>query len=108
MYFTAHGRAIPCCIAPFSMRGYDSFTLGNATQQSLREIWNGERYQDFRRALLSPEPPKACAKLRPAMEPVAKRPTVVRGREYRSSFPHWNEEGTDRRCRARHSSRHRR
>jgi MoaA/NifB/PqqE/SkfB family radical SAM enzyme len=61
MYFTAHGRAIPCCIAPFSMRGYDSFTLGNATQQSLREIWNGERYQDFRRALLSPEPPKACA-----------------------------------------------
>ena len=61
MYFTAHGRAIPCCVAPFSMRGYDSFTLGNATQQSLREIWNGPRYQDFRRALLSPEPPKACA-----------------------------------------------
>lgn len=61
MYFTAHGRAIPCCIAPFSMRGYDSFTLGNATQQSLREIWNGEGYQDFRRALLSSEPPKACA-----------------------------------------------
>ena len=41
MYFTAHGRAIPCCIAPFSMRGYDSFTFGDATQQSLREIWNG-------------------------------------------------------------------
>jgi MoaA/NifB/PqqE/SkfB family radical SAM enzyme len=61
MYFTAHGRAIPCCIAPFSMRGYDSFTLGNATQQSLREIWNGERYQDFRRALLSDKPPTACA-----------------------------------------------
>ena len=61
MYFTAHGRAIPCCIAPFSMRGYDSFTLGDATQQSLREIWNGERYQAFRLALLSPAPPKACA-----------------------------------------------
>jgi radical SAM protein with 4Fe4S-binding SPASM domain len=61
MYFTAHGRAIPCCVAPFSMRGYDSFTLGNATQQSLREIWNGPRYQEFRRALLSPQPPKACA-----------------------------------------------
>src|SRR5262249_45379965 len=38
MYFTAHGRAIPCCIAPFSLRGYDSFSLGDATQQSLREI----------------------------------------------------------------------
>jgi MoaA/NifB/PqqE/SkfB family radical SAM enzyme len=61
MYFTAHGRAIPCCIAPFSLRGYDSFTLGDATQQSLRDIWNGPRYQDFRRALLSDAPPRTCA-----------------------------------------------
>ena len=61
MYFTAHGKALPCCIAPFSMRGYGSFTLGDATQQSLREIWNGARYQEFRRALLSEQPPAACA-----------------------------------------------
>jgi MoaA/NifB/PqqE/SkfB family radical SAM enzyme len=61
MYFTAHGRAIPCCIAPFSMRGYDNFTLGDATQESLRQIWNGARYQEFRRALLSDTPPTACA-----------------------------------------------
>jgi MoaA/NifB/PqqE/SkfB family radical SAM enzyme len=61
MYFTAHGRAIPCCIAPFSMRGYDGFTLGDATQQNLREIWNGPRYQEFRAALLSETPPPACA-----------------------------------------------
>ena len=61
MYFTAHGRAIPCCIAPFSMRGYDSFTLGDATQQGLRDIWNGPRYQEFRSALLSDAPPRACA-----------------------------------------------
>ena len=61
MYFTAHGRALPCCIAPFSMRGYDSFTLGNAAQQTLREIWNGEKYQEFRRALLSERPHPACA-----------------------------------------------
>lgn len=61
MYVTAHGRAIPCCIAPFSMRGYDSFTLGDATQQTLREIWNSESYQEFRRALLSDYPPKSCA-----------------------------------------------
>ena len=53
--------AIPCCIAPFSMRGYDSFTLGDATQESLRQIWNGPRYQEFRRALLSDAPPPACA-----------------------------------------------
>src|ERR1700723_3037708 len=61
MYITANGQALPCCIAPFSMRGYDSFTLGNATQQTMREIWNGEKYQEFRRALLSPEPPPACS-----------------------------------------------
>jgi MoaA/NifB/PqqE/SkfB family radical SAM enzyme len=61
MYFTAHGRAIPCCIAPFSMRGYESFTLGDASQESLREIWNGPGYQAFRESLLSDAPPAACA-----------------------------------------------
>jgi MoaA/NifB/PqqE/SkfB family radical SAM enzyme len=61
MYFTAHGRALPCCIAPFSLRGYDSFTLGDATQQTLREIWNGPQYQNFRRALLSENPNSTCA-----------------------------------------------
>ena len=60
MYFTAHGRALPCCIAPFSARGYDSYTLGDATQQTLREIWNGPAYQDFRADLLGDTPPKPC------------------------------------------------
>ena len=60
MYFTAHGRALPCCIAPFAARGYDSYTLGDATQATLREIWNGARYQDFRTALLSDHPPESC------------------------------------------------
>jgi MoaA/NifB/PqqE/SkfB family radical SAM enzyme len=60
MYFTAHGRALPCCIAPFSARGYENYTLGDATQQSLREIWNSPAYQDFRTSLLSAAPPKPC------------------------------------------------
>src|ERR671926_1840725 len=60
MYFTANGRALPCCIAPFSQRGYENYTLGDATQESLRAIWNGERYRDFRTALLSGAPPQAC------------------------------------------------
>jgi MoaA/NifB/PqqE/SkfB family radical SAM enzyme len=60
MYFTAHGRALPCCIAPFSARGYETYTLGDATQQTLREIWNGSAYQDFRNALLGDTPPKPC------------------------------------------------
>jgi radical SAM protein with 4Fe4S-binding SPASM domain len=61
MYITANGRVLPCCIAPFSMKGYGSFTLGNATQSSLREIWNGPEYQRFREGLLTSAPPPACA-----------------------------------------------
>ena len=61
MYFTANGRALPCCIAPFSLRGYENYTLGDATQQTLQEIWNGARYRAFREGLLSDHPPAACA-----------------------------------------------
>ncbi len=60
MYFTAHGRALPCCIAPFSARGYENYTLGNATQQDLLEIWNSPAYQDFRTDLVGQSPPKPC------------------------------------------------
>ena len=61
MYFTANGRALPCCIAPFSQRGYENYTLGDATQQTLQEIWNGAAYTSFREALLSDKPPGTCA-----------------------------------------------
>jgi MoaA/NifB/PqqE/SkfB family radical SAM enzyme len=61
MYFTANGRALPCCIAPFSQHGYKNYTLGDATQETLREIWNGSAYREFRRALLSDRPSAACA-----------------------------------------------
>lgn len=61
MYITANGRVLPCCIAPFSMKGYSSFTLGDATQSSLRDIWNGVDYQHFREGLLTSAPPPACS-----------------------------------------------
>lgn len=61
MYFTANGRALPCCIAPFSQHGYENYTLGNATQETIREIWNGPAYQAFRASLHSDKPPSACA-----------------------------------------------
>jgi len=60
MYFTAHGTALPCCIAPFSSRGYANYTLGDASQQDLREIWNSPAYRDFREGLLGDTPPKPC------------------------------------------------
>ena len=61
MYFTANGRALPCCIAPFSQRGYENYTLGDATQEALRAIWNGPAYQKFRAALHSDQPANCCA-----------------------------------------------
>lgn len=61
MYFTANGRALPCCIAPFSQHGYEHYTLGDATQETLREIWNGPAYRNFRAALLTDRPPPSCA-----------------------------------------------
>jgi MoaA/NifB/PqqE/SkfB family radical SAM enzyme len=61
MYITANGRVLPCCIAPFSMKGYGSFTLGDATQETLREIWNGAEYQRLREGLLTSAPPPACS-----------------------------------------------
>jgi len=61
MYITANGRVLPCCIAPFSMKGYGAFTLGDATQARLKEVWNGSEYQRFREGLLTSAPPPACA-----------------------------------------------
>jgi radical SAM protein with 4Fe4S-binding SPASM domain len=61
MYVTANGRALPCCIAPFSQSGYGNYTLGDVTQQTLREIWNSPAYREFRTALQSDAPPKCCA-----------------------------------------------
>jgi MoaA/NifB/PqqE/SkfB family radical SAM enzyme len=61
MYITANGRALPCCIAPFAQHGYENYTLGDATQTTLAEIWNGHAYRDFRKNLLSSSPPAACA-----------------------------------------------
>jgi MoaA/NifB/PqqE/SkfB family radical SAM enzyme len=63
MYITANGRVLPCCIAPFSMRGYSSFTLGDATQSTLREIWNGTKYQSFRAGLLTSSPHSAVCRI---------------------------------------------
>jgi radical SAM protein with 4Fe4S-binding SPASM domain len=61
MYFTANGRVLPCCIAPFSQQGYQNYTLGDATRQTLQDIWNSQAYRDFRAALQSDAPPKCCA-----------------------------------------------
>ena len=59
-YLTAHGTVLPCCIAPFAHQDFPGMILGNLREQSLDEIWRGERYEEFRRRLLSDEPHPCC------------------------------------------------
>jgi MoaA/NifB/PqqE/SkfB family radical SAM enzyme len=60
MYISARGSSFPCCIAPFSTKKLGSLSLGNAFNQNLADIWNGQKYQEFRRRLLSADPPECC------------------------------------------------
>lgn len=61
MYVTANGNVLPCCIAPFTSTPYRDIVLGDLNRQSVMEVWEGERYQSWRRAMLDGEPPAACA-----------------------------------------------
>ena len=61
MYFTANGRALPCCIAPFSQHGYDNYTLGHAGQQSCRTSGTGPRIGTFGRRCFRISRPRASA-----------------------------------------------
>ncbi len=56
MYITANGTALPCCIAPFAASDYRSIILGNVLENPLAAVWNGERYQELRTAVLSEAP----------------------------------------------------
>jgi MoaA/NifB/PqqE/SkfB family radical SAM enzyme len=59
-YITANGNALPCCVAPFSDAPYDSIVLGNVLREGVDAVWSGQRYQQFRERLYSPDPPPSC------------------------------------------------
>lgn len=60
-YVTATGNVLPCCLSPFTAAaGIESCILGNAFEEPLSAIWNGPRYQAFRKAFLSESPPSCC------------------------------------------------
>jgi MoaA/NifB/PqqE/SkfB family radical SAM enzyme len=61
MYVTANGSVLPCCIAPFTATPYRDIILGDLNQQPVMEVWEGDRYRRWRRAMLDGEPPEACA-----------------------------------------------
>ncbi len=60
-YITANGNALPCCISPFATTNYESLKLGNILEQPFDQVWNDERYQQWRTQLLSNAPHPACA-----------------------------------------------
>ncbi|MFN8559201.1 MAG: radical SAM/SPASM domain-containing protein [Dehalococcoidia bacterium] len=59
-YVTVNGNALPCCIAPFTDAPYARAVMGNLGRQTLAEVWNGERYQQWRATMLDGAPPPAC------------------------------------------------
>ena len=60
MYITASGNVLPCCISPFSISDYDSIILGNIFDNSLAEIWSGDKYRAFRKKRETKNPPTCC------------------------------------------------
>jgi MoaA/NifB/PqqE/SkfB family radical SAM enzyme len=60
-YITAAGDVLPCCIAPFVVRDLASLRMGNLFEEEFRRIWTGSKYREFRRRLLSDDPPESCA-----------------------------------------------
>jgi radical SAM protein with 4Fe4S-binding SPASM domain len=55
-YVTHEGKVQPCCM----IMGSDRAVLGDVSQDDPVDIWRGERYQEFRRQLLSDAPPEVC------------------------------------------------
>jgi MoaA/NifB/PqqE/SkfB family radical SAM enzyme len=64
-YITSSGNVLSCCFAPFGHRSrreyHEERVLGNVFQQPIEEIWQGERYEAFRRAFESDHPARHCS-----------------------------------------------
>jgi radical SAM protein with 4Fe4S-binding SPASM domain len=56
VYVTSAGAVQPCCM----VMGDDRAALGDLGEQSFPEIWDGPGYREFRRRLMSDDPPAVC------------------------------------------------
>jgi radical SAM protein with 4Fe4S-binding SPASM domain len=56
-YITHDGKVLPCCM----VMGPERATLGDLRRDDFPTIWRGEAYVEFRRALLSTQPPEVCS-----------------------------------------------
>jgi MoaA/NifB/PqqE/SkfB family radical SAM enzyme len=64
-YITSSGNVLSCCFAPFGHRSAREYqeerVLGNIFQEPIAAIWQGERYEAFRRAFESDTPARHCS-----------------------------------------------
>ncbi len=62
-YIASNGDVIPCCFIPqmADARMNEENVMGNIKQESLKEIWNGKKYREFRKKIKTKSPPKACS-----------------------------------------------
>ncbi len=54
MKVSPDGRVYPCCVAP------DELVMGSVHDSSIEEIWNGEKFRNFRRRMFAQDYPDAC------------------------------------------------
>src|SRR5581483_2187100 len=52
-YVTHDGKVLPCCM----VMGSDRAVLGNLNEASFIEIWEDQPFREFRRGLISGDPP---------------------------------------------------
>jgi radical SAM protein with 4Fe4S-binding SPASM domain len=55
-YISYDGIAMPCCMVATP----DRANFGSVTDRRFADVWNSERYEEFRRALASGTPPEIC------------------------------------------------
>lgn len=55
-YVTHDANMQPCCM----LMGADRAVLGNADEAGFARVWRGRAYLEFRRALLTDQPPEVC------------------------------------------------
>ncbi len=55
-YISYDGIAMPCCMVATP----DRANFGSITERRFADVWNSDRYEEFRRALASGTPPEIC------------------------------------------------
>jgi radical SAM protein with 4Fe4S-binding SPASM domain len=61
-YITYNGDVLPCCYIPqMGNARFDSENImGNILKNTLSEIWNNDKYIEFRKKIKTSSPPKVC------------------------------------------------